>query len=76
MGKVLLQQNFPLQTQDASNIEDAHEAIRPTDPARSGEGIEGKKHHRQLYKLIRQRSLASQMKAARYKLITVELENA
>jgi DNA topoisomerase IA len=29
---------------------------------------------RQLYDLIRRRSLASQMKAAKYKLIIVELE--
>lgn len=63
-------------TQDANNIEDAHEAIRPTDPSRQAEELEGKKHHRQLYHLIRQRSLASQMKAAKYKLITVELESA
>jgi DNA topoisomerase-1 len=55
-------------------IEDAHEAIRPTDPRRSAEDLGAELPQRQLYDLIRRRSLASQMKAAKYKLITVELE--
>lgn len=56
-------------------IEDAHEAIRPTDPRRSAEDLGAELPQRQLYDLIRKRSLASQMKAAKYKLITVELES-
>jgi DNA topoisomerase IA len=55
-------------------IEDAHEAIRPTDPRRSSEDLDAELPQRQLYDLIRKRSLASQMKAAKYKLITVEME--
>jgi DNA topoisomerase-1 len=55
-------------------IEDAHEAIRPTDPRRSAEDLDAELPQRQLYDLIRKRSLASQMKAAKYKLITVEME--
>lgn len=56
-------------------IEDAHEAIRPTDPRRSAEDLDAELPQRQLYDLIRRRSLASQMKSGRYKLITVELES-
>jgi DNA topoisomerase-1 len=59
---------------DDERIEDAHEAIRPTDPRRSSEDLDAELPQRQLYDLIRKRSLASQMKAAKYKLITVELE--
>ena len=54
--------------------EDAHEAIRPTDPSRTPEMLDGHAEQVQLYTLIWQRSLASQMKPARYRVITVELE--
>ncbi|RLD04608.1 MAG: hypothetical protein DRI56_10960 [Chloroflexota bacterium] len=75
-GKNPLGKLSPTGDTENTNIEDAHEAIRPTDPSRQAEELEGKNHHRQLYNLIRERSLASQMKAAKYKLITVELESA
>lgn len=54
--------------------QDAHEAIRPVDPARSPEELENP-DQRRLYDLIRQRSLASQMKPARYKRVTLQLES-
>jgi len=54
--------------------EDAHEAIRPTDPFRTPETLDARAEQVQLYTLIWQRSLASQMKPARYRRITVALE--
>ena len=55
-------------------IEDAHEAIRPTDPARQPQTLSASREQVQLYALIWQRTLASQMKPARYRRITVEME--
>jgi DNA topoisomerase-1 len=57
-------------------IEDAHEAIRPTDPRRSSEDLDAELPQRQLYDLIRRRSLASQMKPAKLRRITIVLEKA
>jgi DNA topoisomerase IA len=57
-------------------IEDAHEAIRPTDPRRSAEDLGAELPQRQLYDLIRRRSLASQMKPAKLRRITIVLEKA
>jgi DNA topoisomerase-1 len=57
-------------------IEDAHEAIRPTDPRRSAEDLDAELPQRQLYDLIRRRSLASQMKPAKLRRITIVLEKA
>ena len=57
-----------------NNIEDAHEAIRPTDPARQPQTLSASREQVQLYTLIWQRTLASQMKPARYRRITVEME--
>lgn len=54
-------------------VEDAHEAIRPTDPRRSPDELD-EVPQRQLYALIRKRSLASQMKPARMRSITVTLK--
>jgi DNA topoisomerase IA len=53
-------------------VRDAHEAIRPTDPSQIPDSLEIPEQ-RELYRLIWQRCLASQMKAATYRLITVEL---
>jgi len=57
-----------------TDIEDAHEAIRPTDPARMPESLEAEPEKVQLYGLIWGRSLASQMKSALYKLVTIQME--
>ena len=50
---------------------EAHEAIRPTDPATGAEGIEPE--HAPLYDLIRRRLLASQMTPARIRRTTWKL---
>jgi len=54
----------------------AHEAIRPTDPRQSPEEVAGLLlDQAQLYNLIRQRFIASQMRPARYQVIEIELES-
>jgi DNA topoisomerase-1 len=56
---------------------EAHEAIRPTDPARMPKALTDLADDTlALYCLIWQRLLASQMQAARYKLITVEFRRS
>jgi DNA topoisomerase I len=67
-------QKPPLENIPLRNLEDAHEAIRPTDPAQQPHGLGAPKQQVQLYTLIWQRTLASQMKPARYRRITVEME--
>ncbi|HEY0010822.1 MAG TPA: type I DNA topoisomerase [Candidatus Paceibacterota bacterium] len=47
----------------SKNAQEAHEAVRPTDPSRVTAGAPGDEH--QLYELIRTRALASQMAAAK-----------
>ena len=52
-------------TYDAkAGAQEAHEAIRPTDPAYAGTDLDDEAHRR-LYDLIRRRLLASQMRPAR-----------
>jgi DNA topoisomerase IA len=54
----------------------AHEAIRPTDPRQGPEETAGLlSDQAQLYGLIRQRFIGSQMRPARYQVIEVELES-
>jgi len=54
----------------------AHEAIRPTAPRELPEEVAGLlSDQAQLYSLIRQRFIASQMRPARYQVIEVELES-
>lgn len=59
------------------NAQDAHEAIRPTDVARRPEDIRESlsKDQFNLYRLIYQRFVASQMKNALYETLSVELDN-
>ena len=60
----------------AESSSGAHEAIRPTDPKQPPDEIAGLlSDQAQLYGLIRQRFIASQMRPARYQLIEVELES-
>ncbi|MEK9184385.1 MAG: type I DNA topoisomerase [Patescibacteria group bacterium] len=47
----------------SKNAQEAHEAVRPTDPAKTSAGAPGDEQH--LYELIRVRTLASQMAAAK-----------
>ena len=57
------------------NAQDAHEAIRPTDIARTPESIKASltKEQFQLYRLIYSRFLASQMKPALYDTLSMDV---
>jgi DNA topoisomerase I len=61
-----------------AGAQDAHEAIRPTDPARTPESLRGHLEPDQfrLYALIWRRTIASQMEAARFDDTVVEAETA
>jgi DNA topoisomerase I len=69
-------QNESKKPQKKSAVQDAHEAIRPTDVNRTPDSIKGNLNNDQykLYKLIWERFVASRMKAALYKNINVLLE--
>ena len=56
-------------------IQDAHEAIRPTDPARTPAAMKEAltRDHFRLYQLIWKRFLASRMKPARYETTSVKI---
>ncbi len=66
----------PPSYQSKGNIQDAHEAIRPTSVARTPESLKGvlPEDHWKLYDLIWKRFVASQMKPAVYATTTVEIE--
>ena len=59
----------------AGNAREAHEAIRPTDLARTPESLAGRldRDAARLYALIRNRTLASQMAAARFERVDAVL---
>ena len=59
----------------ARHVQEAHEAIRPTDFERTPEDVEGRLDRAavQLYGLIRDRALASQMPAARFDRVRLEI---
>ncbi len=61
-----------------SNSQDAHEAIRPIDLSITPESVKGilDKNHYNLYKLIYDRFLASQMSEAVYDQVKIEVENS
>ena len=61
-----------------SNSQDAHEAIRPIDLSVTPESVKGilDKNHYNLYKLIYDRFLASQMTDAVYNQVKIEVENS
>lgn len=58
------------------NSQDAHEAIRPTNPALSPDAVKGKLSNDQykLYKLIWERFIASQMRAAELDTVVYEFD--
>lgn len=58
----------------AGGGQDAHEAIRPTDPARAPDGLSVALQEQLLYRLIWQRFLAAHMRPARIQVVTVILE--
>ena len=60
---------------NAKKIQDAHEAIRPTDIVRTPESLKGSlgKDQYRLYQLIWKRFAASQMRAAKYETTQVKI---
>lgn len=54
----------------SKNAQEAHEAIRPTDPMRTPDQIHIWQYENKLYELIWARTVASQMKAAQYQQTT------
>lgn len=65
----------PNEYKGRKNAQDAHEAIRPTDVNRTPDKVKGSltKEQYNLYRLIYNRFLASQMKPAEYETMTMEL---
>lgn len=66
----------PIEYKGKKNAQDAHEAIRPTDVRRTPESIKASltKEQYNLYRLIYNRFLASQMMPALYQTMTAEIE--
>lgn len=66
----------PIEYKGKKNAQDAHEAIRPTDVRRTPESIKASltKEQFNLYRLIYNRFLASQMMPALYQTMTAEIE--
>ena len=64
-------------TSKAKNAQEAHEAIRPTDVARTPESVtQYLSHDRQrLYELIWKRAVASQMQSAEFDQVAVEIQD-
>jgi DNA topoisomerase I len=67
-GKTYVRSGAPRQRAAAANVQDAHEAIRPTDVARTPDSIREQLDPAQfrLYDLVWRRFVASQMSAARF----------
>ena len=65
----------PIEYKGRKNAQDAHEAIRPTDVHRTPDQIKASltKEQYNLYKLIYNRFLASQMMPALYETMTMEI---
>lgn len=78
----LIQNNFPVPDErntwaSKADAQEAHEAVRPTDPAAATpEGFPAGSDAELLYKLIRERTLVSQMSPARYFGVTAILVSA
>ncbi len=65
----------PIRHKNKKDIQDAHEAIRPTDPKRTPDAVQAylAPDEFRLYKLIWQRFVASQMNAAIFDQTTIEI---
>jgi len=75
-GKEYLPENAREYKTKAKNAQEAHEAVRPTDVTRRPETIEGDADHKRLYELIWKRTVASQMEAAVYDQVAVDVRPA
>ncbi len=74
-GQEYLPEKPPVYTRKAKGAQEAHEAIRPTDPARDPESVKPYLSQPQyrLYRLIWERFVASQMRNAVYDTTTVDI---
>ncbi len=65
-------------TTRAKNAQEAHEAIRPTDVARTPDAVAGHLNHdqRRLYELVWKRAMASQMASAELDQVAVDIADA
>lgn len=74
-GQEYLPEKPPVYSRKAKGAQEAHEAIRPTDPARDPESVRPYLSQPQyrLYKLIWERFIASQMRNAVYDTTTVDV---
>jgi DNA topoisomerase I len=75
LGKEYLPEKPPVYTRKAKGAQEAHEAIRPTDPARTPEAMRQYLTQPQyrLYRLIWQRFIASQMRNAIFDSTSVDI---
>jgi DNA topoisomerase-1 len=75
-GKDYLPPSPRLYQTKAKNAQEAHEAVRPTDFARTPETLQGRLNADEfrLYKLVWQRAVASQMASAEMERTTVDLD--
>jgi DNA topoisomerase I len=75
-GNIYLPSSPRLYQSKIKNAQEAHEAIRPTDPARAPESVARSLDHDELrlYELIWKRTLASQMASAKMELTTATIE--
>lgn len=75
-GNIYLPSTPRLYKSKIKNAQEAHEAIRPTDPSRSPEDIAGSvdNDEARLYELIWKRTLASQMASAKLEVTAATLE--
>lgn len=58
----------------SKSAQEAHEAIRPTDPHRDPDSLNLDRDQQRLYRLIWQRAIASQMSDARFHQTSVDIE--
>ena len=77
-GEAYLPRNPRVHRSGARHVQEAHEAIRPTDFRRTPERLQGRLEgdEARLYALIRDRALASQMASARFERVEAELASA
>ncbi len=75
-GKDYVPDSPRVYTSKAKNAQEAHEAIRPTDPSRLPKDLRLDQDQKRLYELIWKRSVASQMESARLEQTTIDIQTA
>jgi len=74
IGEKYVLKNHRIFKTKSKGAQEAHEAIRPTDPFSTPESIKLEAKQEKLYKLIWQRSLASQMPEAIFDATTIDID--